>query len=131
MLQKIKEEKLKCNIETYFFGWTEMEYLGFWVNRTGIRPVNEKSEAIVKMIPPTTKHQVRDFIVLIKFYRDMRARRSHLIQPLTKLTLDRVNFKWTSIEQKSFDDIKLIVASNTLLEYPYFNKQFYIHMNAS
>ena len=30
-----------------------------------------------------------------------------------------------------FDEIKQVVTHNTLLIYPYFNKRFYIHMNAS
>ena len=34
-----------------------MEYLGFWVTRTGILPINKKVEAIVNMTPPkNTKH---------------------------------------------------------------------------
>ena len=35
-LQKIKDNGLNCNIKNSFFGQTEMEYLGFWVNHTGI-----------------------------------------------------------------------------------------------
>ena len=50
-LQKIKDNGLKYNREKSFFGKTEMEYLGFWVTRTGILPINKKGEAIVKMTP--------------------------------------------------------------------------------
>ena len=32
----IRANRLKCNIEKSYFGQTEMEYLGFWVNWTGI-----------------------------------------------------------------------------------------------
>ena len=51
----------------------------------------------------------------------------HLVQPLTKLTPEKINFKWTEIKQKSFDKIKQIAAYNTLLAYLYFIKLFYIH----
>ena len=40
-LTKLKESKLKCNIEKSLFGQTEMEYLGFWVTREGVRPLNK------------------------------------------------------------------------------------------
>ena len=40
-LTKLKERKLKCNIEKSLFGQTEMEYLGFWVTREGVRPLNK------------------------------------------------------------------------------------------
>ena len=41
-LQNIEDNSLKCNIENLFFGKTDTEYLGFWVNHNGIRPVNKK-----------------------------------------------------------------------------------------
>ena len=37
----------------------------------------------------------------------------------------------TSVEQKVFDEIKRTVARDTLLAYPYFNKRFDIHTDAS
>ena len=42
MLNKLKGKGLKCNIEKYFFGETEMEYLGFWVTRDDVKPINRK-----------------------------------------------------------------------------------------
>ena len=41
-LNKMKEKKLKCNIEKSFFGKTEMEYLGLWVTSDVSRPINRK-----------------------------------------------------------------------------------------
>ena len=52
---KLKANRLKCNIEMFFFGQTKMEYLGFLVIQTGTRPVNKKIEAIVNMKPPINK----------------------------------------------------------------------------
>ena len=52
-LNKMKEKVLKCNIEISFFGKTKMEYLGFWVTRDGVKPINRKIEAITNMAPPT------------------------------------------------------------------------------
>ena len=42
IFQKLKDNGLKWNIEKSSFGQTKMEYLGFWVTRTGIRPINKK-----------------------------------------------------------------------------------------
>ena len=111
-------------METLLFGQTEMEYLALWVTRNSILPVKKKVEAIVNMKQPMTKHQVRSFIGLINYYRYTWDRCSHLLQPLTEITSDKVTFKWTAIEQKVFDNIKHIVACNILLAHPYFNAQF-------
>ena len=42
VLQNLKYNELKCNIEKSFFGQTQIEYLGFWVTCNGILQV-EKS----------------------------------------------------------------------------------------
>ena len=54
-LNKLKEKGLKHNIDKSFFGQTEMEYLGFWVTRDGVKPINRKIEAITNMAPPTSR----------------------------------------------------------------------------
>ena len=108
-----------------------MEYLGFWVTRTGIRPINKKVEAIVKMKPPKNTKQVWAFIGVINYYRDMWAIRSYILHPLTAITSPKVKLKWTHMEQKVFDDIKRAVAHDTLLAYPDFSKRFDIHTDAS
>ena len=38
-----------------------------------------------------------------------------------------MEFKWTQIEQDEFNEIKRIVAHDTLLARPYFNKKINIH----
>ena len=48
-----------------------MEYLDFWVTRDGIQPIDKKLSAIINMIPPNSTKQVRAFIGLVKYYRDM------------------------------------------------------------
>ena len=83
------------------------------------------------MMKPTTKHQLQTFIGLVNHYSYMWAIWSHLLQLLTVLTSDKVMFKWTAVEQKTFEDIKSIVAHNTLFSYPDFNEKFDIHTDAS
>ena len=41
-LNKLKESGLKYDIKIYFFGQTKMQYLGLWVTRNGVIPLNEK-----------------------------------------------------------------------------------------
>ena len=82
-------------------------------------------------MPPNNNKDVRAFVGLLYHYRDMWAIRSHLLYPLTALTSPKVNFKWTGVEQKAFYGIKCTVSHNTLLAYPYLNKRFDIHTDAS
>ena len=38
---KLKGKGLKSNIERSFFVQTKMRYLGFWVTRDGVKPINK------------------------------------------------------------------------------------------
>ena len=87
-----------------------MEYLGFWVTREGVSPTAKIIETMVDMDPRRNIKEVRRFILMINYYRVMWARRSHTLQASNKLTSMCVKFKWTSVEQEAFEEIKQIVA---------------------
>ena len=52
------------------------------------------------MTPPINQKQLRSFLGLVNYYRDMWSKWSHLLQPLTALTTKKVKFKCTDVEQK-------------------------------
>ena len=41
-----------------------MQYLGFWVTRDGVKHLNRKVEAITNTKSPTTRKEVRNFILI-------------------------------------------------------------------
>ena len=97
------------------------------MTRTGIRRINKRVEAILNMTPPKNTREVHAFVGLVNYYRDMWARQSHLLHPLTALMPTKARFKWTDVEQKAFNDMKCTVSHNTLLAYQDVNKNFDIH----
>ena len=72
------------------------------------------------MATPRTRKELRSFLGLVNYYRDMTVRRSHILAPLTKLTSKKVPFNWTKIHQEAFERIKLVISKETLLRYPDF-----------
>jgi hypothetical protein len=63
-------------------------------------------EAILKLSPPKTKHQLRHFLGMINYDRGMWQKRSHMLAPLTGLVSPLVKYKWGEEQQKAFDEIK-------------------------
>ena len=86
-----------------------MEYIVFWVIHEGVRPIDKKSKAILKMDPQKNNKGVVKFIGLINCYRYMWARWCHTLQQQTNFTSENVKFKWTSIERETSEEIKQIV----------------------
>ena len=122
---------LKVNASKSSFCADSLEYLGYWISKEGIKPLNKKVEAINNLSVPKTKRQLRRFLGMINHYRDMWVRRSEILAPLTTLTSKKVVFKWKDIHQQAFDNMKKILAREVILAFPDFNKPFEIYTDAS
>jgi hypothetical protein len=48
-----------------------IEYLGYWITRQGIQPIRSKVEAILDIKAPKTRKELRQFIGIVNYYRDM------------------------------------------------------------
>jgi hypothetical protein len=131
VLQRLQKAGLKVNAKKSFFARPELEYLGYVINCDGMKPSRKKVEAIQKIAEPKTRKQLRGFIGLVNYYRNMWIRRSHVLAPLSKLCSKNVTWKWTEAHRKAFNEAKKIVARDVMLAYPDFNKEFVIHTDAS
>ena len=131
VLQRLKDAGLKINANKSFFGRHELEYLGYWITRHGVQPIPKKVEAIQNIKYPKTRRELRKFIGMINFYRDMWIRRSELLAPLTKLCSKNVKWQWTEEHAAAFDKVKKVISKDVLLSYPDFSKPFDIHTDAS
>jgi len=131
VLSRLSEAGLKVNVNKSHFAKPEIEYLGYWITRDGIQPLSKKVQALQNVAPPKTKKQLRRFIGMINYYRDMWIRRLEILAPLTRLLSANAKFKWTDVKQAAFDKIKQIVGREMLLSYPNFNQSFEIYTDAS
>ena len=132
VLHRLRLAGLKINVEKSAFFAPEIEYLGYLLTKEGIKPVLNKIQAVLDLQPPSTLKQLRSLLGMIQFYRDMWQRRSHILAPLTDLVgKGKKKINWTNIHQKAFDEMKKVMAKETILNYPDFNKVFEIHTDAS
>ena len=70
---------------------------------------------------------------MVQFYRDLWPRRSEILLPITELTkgAKKGPITWTPTCEAAFTKMKQLIAKETLLAYPDFNKKFTIHTDAS
>jgi hypothetical protein len=70
---------MRVNISKSKFFAEQIEYLGYWISRQGIQPIRNKVEAILNIKGPKTRKELRQFIVIVNFYRNIWFRRSELL----------------------------------------------------
>ena len=54
ILIRLKDAGLKINASKSTFCTDKIEYLGYWITRNGIKPLEKKVQAILNLSPPTT-----------------------------------------------------------------------------
>jgi RNase H-like domain found in reverse transcriptase/Reverse transcriptase (RNA-dependent DNA polymerase) len=131
VLKRLKDKGFHANVHECYFAKGELEYLGYWLTRQGIQPQPKKVEAILRLSAPQNWRQLRHFLGMVNYYRDMWQRRSHLLAPLTALTAKEVPWKWGSEQQEVFEEIKKVISKETMLAFPRFDKPFHVYTDAS
>ena len=58
VFRRLKESNLKVNATKSFFARPELEYLGYWIIRSGVQPLPKKVKSIMQLAPPTSKREL-------------------------------------------------------------------------
>jgi len=114
------------------------------LTRGGIKPQQKKVQAILALNPPNNVKELRHFLGMVQYYRDMWAKRSEMFAPLSDLVgecgkmkttiknkVKKQPWHWNSIHQIAFDNVKIAIAKEVVLAYPDFMKPFDIYTDAS
>ena len=142
--RRLRDAGFKVNATKSFFCTHETEYLGYILAREGIKPQQKKVQAILVINPPNNVKELRKFLGMVQYYRDMWGKRSEMLAPLsnqvgecgeTKTTrknkVKKRPWHWDSIHQTAFDTVKSTIAKEVVLAYPDFSKPFDIYTDAS
>ena len=147
ILNRLNKSGLKVNAQKSTFCTDQIEYLGFYITRDGIKPMDKKVKAILDLDRPKNIRDVRKVLGMIQYYRDLWEKRSHILAPLSDLVgiysptkkngkkgkrkITTPKFVWSDECEKAFTQIKKIVSREVMLAYPNFNKKFEIYTDAS
>ncbi len=144
VLRRLCNAGLKVNAAKSTFCALEIEYLGYVLTRDRIKPQSNKVQAILAIKPTTGVKHFRHFSGMVQYYRDLWARRSNMLAPLTSLFGEcsqtkttkakgtkKVPWHWDKVHQRAFDHVKASIAKDVVLAYPDYSKVFEIYTDAS
>ena len=102
--------KRKCK----FFA-DEIEYVGFIIDKHGLRTNPEKVKAIIELPAPACLKQVQSFLGGINYYSKFIPNMAETAKPLYQLIEKNTTWKWTRKEQYAFESLKLFLTRAPLL----------------
>ena len=109
----------------------EVEFLGYFVGREGLRADPKKVQTVSNWVTPTDTTGVRAFLGCAGFYRKFIKGFSEIALPLTDLTGKGIKFQWGEKEEAAFRKLKEEMESTQVLALPDVDKPFVIHTDAS
>ncbi len=119
VLWQLCDAGLKVNAAKSTFCALEIEYLGYVLTRDGIKPQSNKVQEILAIKLPIGVRQLRHFLGMVQYYRDLWARQSNMLTPLTSLVGEcgktkstrakgtkKVPWHWYEVHQRAFNYVK-------------------------
>ena len=118
LFARLAEHNVTLNVEKCAFGQISMAFLGHLIDGKGIKPLDEKVDAIRKFPLPETITALRRFHGMVNYYRRFLPRCAHVLQPLTDCL--RGNIKRLHLTEEAidaFNNVKRSLADAVSLSY--------------
>lgn len=132
--RRLNEANLTVNIDKCEFFRPSLKYLGFIVDKSGLRTNPEKVSAMVNFPQPRTTTEIKRFTGMCSWYRRFIPHFSDLMSPINSLLAGRKKGQriiWSKAAEKAFCDVKQALVSAPILTSPNFDLPFTIQCDAS
>lgn len=132
VLQTLREANLKVQCDKSDFLRKEVGFLGHVVTTDGVKPNPNKIEAIQSWPLPKTPKELKSFLGTIGYYRRFIPKFAHIAKPMTiKLRGKTKQIETDHDYERAFQELKVIMTTDTLLAYPNFDEPFILTTDAS
>lgn len=131
VLQRIIKAGLKIHMSKCKWARKEVEFLGFRVGRDGIKPMEDKVQAVMDFPAPRTLTELRSFLSLASYYRRFIEGFSTIAGPLNELLQKKTIWRWGKEQREAFMALKHSLCSKPVLAYPDFDLPFVVYTDAS
>jgi hypothetical protein len=130
VLERLRKKRINFKLKKCVFAKTEVPYLGHIIDGSTTRMQEEKLKAILEWPTPKKTKDIEEFRGLAGYYRQYIDKFSDRMEPLNERIRTRT-FSWGEREETSFTDIKDRYKENQILILFDYEKQIWVHADAS
>lgn len=135
LFEKLQEYGVVVNPSKCVFGQSEVEFLGYQVTGSGVRPLPTRVQVIAEYEEPRTAKDLRRFLGMINFYRKFLPKAAEIQAPLNELLHGDIKGKtlleWTPEARRAFNATKESITQATLIAHPKINAELAVFTDAS
>lgn len=121
VFKRLEESGLKIKTSKCHFFYEEIKLLGFNTGIGGIKPLEERVEALLKLPTPKSVKDVRSLLGAFSYYRTFVKGYSALAYPLTELTKQdktkKCKFLWTAEHEEALNTLKKAMTTPPVLAF--------------
>ena len=132
-LDRIAKAGLTVRPSKCLIGADSLDFIGHHIGKGIIEPDEENVRKVRDAPRPTTKIELRSFIVLVFFYRDFVPNFGAIAVPLTDLTKKGQpnRIEWKEAQKAAYRTLKNAVTSKSVLNLPDHDKSYALRDDAS
>lgn len=131
LLSVFIRHNLTINLKKCNFHSSTVNFLGFKIMNKKVFPLQSNIKKITAFPQPKTPKQIKKFIGLCSFYRNLIPNFAEVAHPLIKLTSTKSRFVWNQEQQMAFVSLQNIFFKEPFLQQPNFEKKFFLNTDAS
>ncbi|CAB0029249.1 unnamed protein product, partial [Trichogramma brassicae] len=131
LMGRLKSANLTVRPDKCHFLKNTVTYLGHIISEKGVEPDPNKVSAVSNFPRPKNRKNIKQFLGLAGYYRRFVKDFAKIAKPLTSLLKADTPWDWTDAQERAFGEIKQILSSTPLLQYPDFNRPFVVTTDAS
>ena len=129
--RKIKEARLEMNLDKCEFCCSQVRYLGFLVNESGLQTDPDKIEPILNYPVPRNLKEIRRFLGMAGWCRRFIPKYATAVSPLTCLQKKKQRWIWREEQQQAFEQVRRCLSQTPVLACPNFKIPFVLQTDAS
>jgi transposase InsO family protein len=131
LMKRLEKANLTLQPDKCEFLRREVAYLGHIICSDGVRPDPNKIKSVIDFPVLKTPKNIKQFLGLVGYYRRFIPNFSKIAKPLTDLLKKEATFVWQTKQIEAFEELKISLCSEPILQYPDFNKPFNLTTDAS